>query len=166
MDYYHTRNPVCGFSDKCNDTICNHLVKLFLQCAVNGYQYPSWGVYNWLYIGIDSDSVRGFQFSKTSKHILKLLEHLLLCKYSRGFHGGTNTFRLIAVEDLQKTHSNTEFQAQNRGVVTLQHIELNSVSFRFEWRISCIYQQLLLLCHCTLLQMLWWAEGVHNLGHL
>ena len=55
------------------------------------------GVYNWLYIGIDLESVRGFQFSKTCKHILKLLEHLLLCKYRRRFHGGINTFRLVTV---------------------------------------------------------------------
>lgn len=127
MDYHHTQNPVCGFSDRCNDTICDHLTKLFLQCAVDGYRYPSWGVYNWLYIGIDSDSVRAFQFSKTCKHILKLLEHLLLCKYRRRFHGGINTFRLVTLENLQKTQGNTKFQAQNRGVVTLKQIELNSV---------------------------------------
>ena len=76
---------------------------------------------------MNSDSVRGFQFSSTSKHILKLLKQLLLCKYSTGFHGVINTFRLITVEILQETHSNTAFQAQDRGVVTLQHIELKTV---------------------------------------
>lgn len=66
-------------------------------------------------------------FSKTCKHILKLLEHLLLCKYRRRFHGGINTFRLVTLENLKKTQGNTGFQAQNRGVVTLKQIELNSV---------------------------------------